>query len=137
MEFGFGPRFGAFVIAAAILFVALRVHKSSGKHLHKTKRAGIILAFIAGLAFLPTFVGGWMADLAGVGGTIGVAGLIVCFAIVVVDWAFDGKPDSPAFFAALLLPMFVVFGVAQFPAVADQIGNSGQQVTEQMSRVGR
>ncbi|MGA3562656.1 hypothetical protein [Melissospora conviva] len=137
MEFGFGPRFGAFVIAAAILFVALRVHKSSGKHSRISKPTGVILAFIAGLGFLTTIVGAWMGQLAGFGGTLGVAGLIACIGIVAVDWGLDGRPDKPAFFAALLLPMFIVFGMAQFPAVADQIGSGGQQVTEQMSRVGR
>jgi hypothetical protein len=101
--YNLGERFGTFVIAAALLFAAMRIHRSTGKHTKITKQVGLVLAFLAGCAFLVTFVGAWMAGMAGALGAFFVAGLIACAAIIAVDWLLDGKPDRPAFWAAFML----------------------------------
>lgn len=129
--YGFWERAGTFAIAAAVLFVANRLHKSTGKHTKVSKPAGIIMAFFAGCAFLITFVGGWIAGLPG---AISIAGLIVCAGTVAIDWFLDGKPDRPAFFAALLLAMFMVTGVAHLPQATNQIGTGVQQVTSKIGK---
>lgn len=130
-------RLGTLAIAAALLFVALRVHKSSGKHVKVTKPAGVVLSFLSGCAFLVTFVGGWMTSLAGALAGVAVAGLIVCAGIIGVDWAMDGRPDKPAFWAAFALALAVVVGASQLPRAVDQIGTGASQVTEQLSKVGQ
>lgn len=134
--FGFWDRAGVLAVAAALLFAALRVHKSSGKHVKLSKPVGVILAFLAGLAMLTTLVGSWMQGMGTKAVGFGVAGLIVCAVIIAVDWGLDKKPDKPAFWAGFALPLFLVIGMAQIPAVGQQIGNGGQQVTSQISRVG-
>jgi peptidoglycan/LPS O-acetylase OafA/YrhL len=131
---GFLERLGTLAIAAALLFAALRIHKSSGKHTRVTKPAGVITAFVAGLAFIVTVVGAWMIGWGLGWASFGVAGLIVCVAIVVVDWLLDGKPDKPALWAAFVLPLFLVIGITSLPAVGNQIGQGGQQVTSQMGK---
>lgn len=133
----FLPRLGALFIAAAILFAALRFHKSSGPHSAKAKKTGAVLAFIAGMAFLVTIVGDWMGKVAAIGGALGAALLIIAVATIVVDWGMDKRPDKPAFWAMFALPALLVFGVTQIPAVADQIGDGGRQVSEQMNKVGK
>jgi asparagine N-glycosylation enzyme membrane subunit Stt3 len=135
--YNLGERFGTFVIAAALLFAAMRIHRSTGKHTKITKQIGLVLAFLAGCAFLVTFVGAWMAGLAGAMGAFFVAGLIACAAIIAVDWLLDGKPDRPAFWAAFMLAAFIVFGVAALPRATGQIGNGANQVGTQISRIGR
>jgi len=135
--FTFGERFAAFAIAAALLFAAMRIHKSSGQHSRVSKQVGVVMAFVAGLAFLVTFVGEWMGRVAAIAGAVGVALLIIAVATILVDWALDKKPDKPAFWAMFLLPALLVFGVTQIPAVGDQLGDGGKQVADQMSRVGK
>ena len=131
--FGIGARFGTLAIAAAILFISHRLHKSSKRG---AKNIAVIGAFVAGLAFLVTFVGGWMRGADWLGG-FSVAGLIVCAGIVLIDWLIDKKPDKPAFWAAFALALFIVIGVANLPKAGQQIGQGGKQVTEQLSKVGK
>ena len=127
---GFGERFGALLIAGALLFVAIRLQKSGNK---KAKNASIVAAFIAGLSALATVVGDWMqADWLG---NVGVAGLIVCACIIAVDWIVDKKPDKPAMYAAFALGMMVVLGASNLDAVGNQISDGGKQVSDQMSKI--
>lgn len=135
--FGIGARFGTLILAAAILFIALRIHKSAGKHVKVTKPIGIVLSFISGSLALLTVVGSWMGQLASVGGVVGVAGLIVCAGIVIIDWGLDKKPDKPAFWAAFALAAFIVFGVAQIPTATSQIKDGTTQVTSQLPNGGK
>lgn len=128
-----GSRFGMLLIAAALLFVAIKMNKSQNK---KMKHASIVFAFIAGLFFLGTIVGQWMASAHWLSGAA-AAGLIVCAAIIAVDWLADKKPDKPAMYAAFAFGLFIVMGVAALPQVGDQIGKSGHAVTEQMSQMGK
>lgn len=134
--YNLGERFGTFVIAAALLFAALRVHKSSGKHSRISKPAGVVLAFLSGCAFLVTFVGGWMAGVASHAPALLVAGLIVCAVVIAVDWGLDKKPDKPAFWAAFGLAGMIVFGMASVPRATSQVGTGFDQVTSQVSQVG-
>lgn len=134
--FSLGERFTAFAIAAALLFAAYRIHGVSGiRKPMVTKSIGLILAFLSGLAFLVTFVGGWMADLAQHAAGVAVAGLIVCAVIIVVDWLLDKKPDKPAFWAAFALALFLFVGVGMLPQVKDQVGDGGSEVTAELERV--
>lgn len=126
--FSIADRFGTLVLAGALLFIALRLHKST-KHARFSKPAGVVLAFLAGCAFLMTIVGGWIGHLPA---TLVVAGLIVCVGIVVIDWGFDGKPDKAAFWAAALLAMFFVAGVSHWGQVTGQVGSGMQQVSVRM-----
>ena len=135
--YGFWARFGTFAIAAALLFAAMRVHRSTGKHTKVTKQVGLVLAFLAGCALLVTFVGSWMASLAAAAGAFFVAGLIACAAIIAVDWFLDGKPDRPAFWAAFFLAGMIVFGAAAIPKATGQIGDGANRVGTQIQRVGR
>ena len=124
--------FAGLVVAAACLFAALRVHKSSGKHTKATKIVGVVLAFVAGLGALATFVGDWMSAHSSILGVFAAGGLIVAAAILVVDCLLDGKPDKPAFWAAFALPLLIVIGLAQIPQAKNQIGDGFHQVSSQI-----
>ncbi|MFD6565421.1 hypothetical protein [Micromonospora profundi] len=130
----FGTRAGAVVIAAALLFFALKFHKSSNP---KGKKLGTAFALIAGLATLAAVVGDWMGTLSDFWASVVVALLIVAVGTITVDWAMDKRPDKPAFWAAYALPVLLAVGVLQIPAVGNQIGDGGKQVAEQMSKVGK
>ncbi|MEV1013805.1 MULTISPECIES: hypothetical protein [unclassified Micromonospora] len=129
----FGTRAGAVVIAAALLFCALRFHKSSNP---KGKKIGTAFAFVAGLATLAAVVGDWMGVLSDFWASVIVALMFIAFVVLVVDWAMDKRPDKPAFWAAYALPTLLVVGIVQIPAVGNQIGDGGKQVADQMSKVG-
>lgn len=129
--FGVGARFGTLAIAGAILFVAYRLHRSSRK---AAKHVGVVGAFLAGLAFLVTFVGDWMTNLDWMGG-VAVAGLIVCLCIIVVDWLIDRKADKPAFWAAFALAMFIVAGASNLGAVGDNVGDGWKRVGDQVEKI--
>lgn len=131
MEF-FG-RLGALAIAGALLYVGIKLNKSSKKG---AKNASIVFGFIAGLAFLVTVVGDWMhkADWLG---QFAVAALIVCVCIIIVDWLVDKKPDKPALYAAFALGMAIVLGAANLPTAMNQISNGGTEVSNQLSQMGK
>lgn len=135
-DFSYLDRFGTLAIACAVLFIAYRLHGANGPRAKKTKPAAIILAFLAGCAFLVTFVGGWIAGMNGVG-TFSAAGLIVCAGIVIVDWAFDGRPDKPAFWAAFALAFFLVLGATSLSTATSQIGDGTKQVSNEVSKMGK
>lgn len=130
-------RIGALAIAAALLFVARRLHKAAGKNPRKTKTFAVILAFIAGCAFLATFAGSWMGNFAVAVPGVAVAGLIVCTGVIVIDVAIDGKPDGFAFWAAFGLAAFVGFGLSGLPMAGNQIGDGFTQVGDQVQQVSR
>ena len=129
----FFTRLGSLAIAAALIYVALKLNKSANK---KAKNTSIIAGFIAGLALLVTVVGDWMSATDWLG-QFAVAVLIVCACIIIVDWLIDKKPDKPALYASIALGMAIVLGAANLPEAAEQIGNGGSQVGEQLSRMGR
>ncbi|GAA0494606.1 hypothetical protein Ade02nite_20020 [Paractinoplanes deccanensis] len=131
--FGIGARFGLLLIAGALLFAAHRTHKASKK---SAKNVAVVMAFLAGLAFLATFVGDWMQSAAWLGGA-GVAALIVCAAIIVVDWAVDKKPDKPAFWAAFALGFAVVLGASNLDQAGRLIQDGGTEVSNQLSQMGK
>ena len=130
---GVGARFGLLCIAAAILFAAYRTHKSSKK---SAKNVAVVLAFFAGLAFLATFVGDWMRGASWLGG-LGVALLIVCAAIIFVDWVVDKKADKPAFWAAFALGFAIVLGASNLDQAGQLIGDGGREVGSQLSQMGK
>jgi hypothetical protein len=131
--FGVGARFGLLLIAAAVLFAAYRLHKSSKK---SAKNVAVVMAFFAGLAFLATFVGDWMQSAAWLGGA-GVAGLIVCASIIFVDWIIDKKADKPAFWAAFALGFAIVLGASNLDQAGSLIGDGGREVGTQLSQMGK
>jgi len=131
-----GTRAGMLAIAAALLFIALRLHKSHGKHTRITKPASLVLSFFAGCAFLGTFVGDWVRNLASGTAGVAVAALIICAGIIIIDWALDNKPDKPAFWASFALALALVLGVSQLPMVKTQVGDSLNEVTSQVQQVG-
>ncbi len=128
----FFARAGFLATAAALLFVAIRLNKSPKKG---AKNASIVFAFVAGLALLSTVVGDWMtgADWLGM---FAAAGLIVCAAIISVDWLVDKKPDKPAMYAAFALGMVIVLGASNLDSIGQQIGDGGGAVGEQLSKMG-
>ncbi len=126
-------RAGLIAIAAALLFSALRFHKSSHS---KGKKIGTAFSGVAGLATLTAIAGDWLGDITSFWANFVVAALVSAVVIVLVDWAMDKRPDKPAFWAMFALPTLLVLGIAQVPAVGDQIGDGGQQVADQMSKVG-
>lgn len=128
--FGLGERFGALLIAGALLFVALKMQKSGNK---KAKNASVVAAFIAGLAALAAFVGDWMQT--SWLGLAAAAGLIVCACIIAIDWLVDKKPDKPAMYAAFALATMIVLGAGHLDAVGDQISSGSDRVGEQMSKM--
>lgn len=133
-SFSLGSRLGALVLAIAILYTAHKVHKSSGKHSKVTKPAGVVLAFLAGCGLLVTLVGEWMGNLASQAPAVAVGLLIVTVTIIVVDWLLDGRPDTAAFYAALILPILLVFGFANIGAAAGQVGEGASRVGDQVSQ---
>jgi drug/metabolite transporter (DMT)-like permease len=130
-------RFGSLILCAAFLFAALKVHKSRGRHAKATKPAGIVLAFLAGLMFLVTVTGAWVAAFARNTGVAGAVILIVVVVILGADWLHDRRPDRAAFWAAFALGLALVVGIPQFPRVFDQIGRGGHEVTGQISQTGK
>ncbi len=131
--FGIGARFGLLLIAAAILFAAYRTHKSSKK---SAKNVAVVMSFFAGLAFLATFVGDWMQSASWLGG-LGVAALIVCAAIITIDWLVDKKPDKPAFWAAFALGFAVIMGASNLDDAGQMISDGGREVSQQLSQMGK
>lgn len=131
MEFGVGSRFGIFAIAAAVFFVAYLAFKSSRRGV---KQAGMVGSFLAGLGFLGTFVGDWITGQTWLGG-LSVAGLIAVAGIVAIDWLANKKIEKPTFFALLVLPFFVVMGIANIDAVGSLIYDGGKEVGAQISKV--
>ncbi|MEU0078497.1 hypothetical protein ABZY58_11425 [Micromonospora tulbaghiae] len=131
--FDFGARAGAVVIAAALLFCALRIHKSSHA---KGKKYGTIAAGLAGLATLTAVAGDWMGTISPFWANVVVALLIIAAVVALVDWVMDKRPDKGAFWSVFALPTLLVLGIVQIPAVGSQIGDGGKQVTEQMSKIG-
>ncbi|GAA0528961.1 hypothetical protein GCM10010172_06980 [Paractinoplanes ferrugineus] len=129
---GFLARAGMLAAAAAILFVAIKLNKSSKKG---AKNTSIVIAFIAGLAALATIVGDWMTDMDWLG-LFAAAGLIVCTAIIIVDWLVDKKPDRPAMYAAFAFGMMVILGASNLDSIGDQIGDGGKQVSNQLQKMG-
>lgn len=130
-SFGFLAGLGGLAIVAGLILGGLRLNKSSGK---KAKHASMVVALLAGCAFLTTTFGGWLTGW-GTWGLFAVAGLIACLFIAGVDWLIDKKPDKPAFWCAVVLPMFLVIGLAQVPTVANMISTGGSQVGSQVSSV--
>lgn len=126
-----GTRVIALLIAGAVLFAAIRIHKSSKR---TAKHVGVVAAFIAGLSALGTVVGDWMTSQAWIG-SVSIGGLIVAVAIIVVDWLVDRKPDKPAFWAAFVLPLLIVLGAANIGDVGDQISDGSKEVGSQISKV--
>ena len=131
--FGIGARFGLLLIAGAVLFAAHRTHKSSKK---SAKNIAVVMAFLAGLAFLATFVGDWMQSASWLGG-LGVAALIVCACIIAIDWLVDKKPDKPAFWAAFALGFAIVLGAANLDDAGRLIQDGGSEVSSQLSQMGK
>jgi high-affinity Fe2+/Pb2+ permease len=127
-------RVGMFFVASALLYGALKMHKSNGKYAKVTKPVSLVVAAMAGCAYLPTFIGSWMqkASMAVVG--VGGAALIIAGVTLVVDWMCDKKPDKPAFWAATAMPMLLVFGLSQIPRVVDQVGDGAGQVGQQVNQ---
>lgn len=130
-------RAGTLAIAVALLFIARRLHKASSKNPKKTKTFAVVLAFLAGCAFLTTFVGEWMGSLASAAPALALAGLIVCVGVIAIDVGLDGKPDGPAFWAAFGLAMLAVFALSGLPMAGNQIGDGVEQVSTQISQVGK
>lgn len=130
-SFGFLAGLGGLACVAALVLFGLRLNKSSGK---KAKHASMVVALIAGCAFLATTFGGWLTGW-GAWGLFAVAGLIACLGFAAVDWLVDKKPDKVAFWCAVLLPLFLVIGLAQVPTVANMISTGGHQVGTQVSSV--
>ncbi len=132
-DFSFLDRFGTLAIAAAVLFVAYRLHGANGPRAKKTKPFALILAFLAGCAFLVTFIGGWVTSVQG-GAAFFAAGLIACVGIIAVDWLLDGKPDKPAFWASFTLALLLVLGGTSIGMAADQVGDGTRQVSNEISK---
>lgn len=127
-------RVSTFVVAVAFLYAAIRIHRARPA---AAKYVGTGLAFLAGLGMLSTIVGGWMTSLGNTLAGVGVAGLVITAAIVAVDVAMDKKPDKPAFWAAFLLPIFIVIGMGGMSGLASQINDGGQRVSSTINGAGR
>ncbi len=131
-------RGGSFFLAAVILFLAMRLHgKGSGKGEKVAKAAATVMAFCAGLCFLATFVGGWMAKVAGISPYIAGALFLLAAGGLVIDWWRDGKPDKFAFWCAALLPLAAVYGFTQVANAGDLIDQQGERVSSTVSSGGR
>lgn len=130
-------RLGTLAIAAALLFAARRFYKVRGEKQAKTRTVSVVLAFVAGLAFLATIAGSWAVNLGrGMGGwAVGL--LIACIVIILVDWLIDKKPDAAAFWAAFVLGLAIVVGWAGLPKAVDQVHDGGNQVISQMNSGGK
>ena len=133
--FGFGERAGLFVVAGALLFAALRIHKSTSRHSKVTKPLGMGIAFLAGCGYLMTFVGDWVGGIKSAGMWF-LAGCIVCIVVIGVDWLLDKKPDKPAFWAAFALPLMIVMGIASVWTAKDQVGTGVSKVGTSVQQAG-
>jgi len=125
-------RAGSLLIAASLLFAALKIHKAKGKS--AIKAIGCGFGFLSGSAFFVTIVGSWVAHMSGKIIGLSVSGLIVCVTTIVVDIR-DKRPDKPAFWSAFALPFFLIMGITQLPAVGRQIGDGAGQVGQQIEKV--
>lgn len=125
-------RISALAIAAVVLFAAWKLHSSSGKFFTATKVAGVLGAFVAGLAFLVTFVGDYAARISAAYPGLMAIVLVVVAVVIVVDWGLDRRPDKPAFIAMFLLPAALALGLSNLGMIGDQIGDGAERVNAEL-----
>jgi cytochrome bd-type quinol oxidase subunit 2 len=131
-------RAGLLILACILLFLARRLHSgASGKGVKAMKWVATVLGFLAGLAFVGTIVGGWMATIAGASPYIAAGVFILCAGGFTVDVWKDKQPDGFAFWCAVLLPLAVIYGFAQASNVGDMLQDRGEQVSNTISSGGR
>lgn len=119
-----------FILALVIFFLAKRLHtKASGKAAKVQKTIATIMALLAGLTLIGTFVGEWMGNVTGASPYIAAAVFLITAGGLCIDWWTDGVPDKFAFWCALFLPLAIVFGFSQLSNLGDVIGRNAEQVS--------
>lgn len=126
--FGFLAGLGGLSAVAVLMILALRFGKVSGKRAALAKHVAMTLSLTAGCALIVTAEGSWLTGWGAGLGIVAGALCLLALGIVIADWAFDGKPDRAAFWAAFALPILMVIGLAQVPSIGNQISGGGQQV---------
>jgi cytochrome bd-type quinol oxidase subunit 2 len=130
----FLARFGLLIAAGVLLWLAKRLHsKGRGKAQKNAAGAG---AFAAGLLFIGTLFGGWMAKLTGASPWIALAVFLFAVGAFLVDVWTDKQVDRLAFWCLLIIPMAIVFGAAQLPRLGDELQKRGEQVSAEIEQAG-
>ncbi len=127
-------RFGLLIAAGVILWLAKRLHGGSSK---AQKNIAAALAFIGGLALLGTIVGGWMGTISSASPYVAGALFFLSVGGFAIDVWKDKRADKFAFYMAALMPLAIVFGLAQASNIADEIGKSGGEVSATVEKAGK
>ncbi len=128
-------RFGLLIAAGALFWLARRLHSKGRSKMQKNVATG--MAFAAGLALLGTIVGEWMGTISSASPYVAGAMFLVTVGGFVVDVWTDKQADKFAFYCALIMPLAIVFGLAQASNIGDEIGKSGGRVSSTVERAGK
>ena len=151
--FDIGSRLFLLALAGVLLWMAWHTHKiqpkpkradagggggpgGSGKKSLKerNKEAAILLGFVGGLALVAGVATAWVTTAINwLGDGLPLLGCLVCAAIIGIDWLWDGKPDRPALIAAMVVPLFLVYGIANLGVVPETLGDSWDRMTASVS----
>lgn len=127
---GFLVRFGLLILAGIIIFLARRLHKkAAGKSEKMQKTIATIAGFFGGVALVGTVAGTWMNNISRASPYVAAAAFFLAAGGLLIDWWTDKKPDKFAFYCAILLPLAMVYGLAQAQAVVSELGRNAQQVS--------
>lgn len=128
-------RFGLLVAAGALFWLARRLHTKGRSKVQKN--VAFVLSFLAGLALMGTFIGGWMTSLTAASPYLAAAFFLVAVGGTVVDLWTDKQADKFAFHAALLIPLAIAIGFGQLSNLGDEIQENGNQITAEIEQAGR
>lgn len=138
---GILPGLGGLACFAALVLGGLRLHRvGQGQPPNpvkalKAKKASMVVGLAAGCLLLATTIGSWVTGWGLAAGLFAGAALILDGGVVVADWWLDGKPDKPAFWAAVFLPLLLCVGLAQIPTVGNMISGGAGQVGTSVATV--
>ncbi len=127
-------RFGLLIAAGCLFWLARRLHTKGRSKIQKN--TAFVLSFLAGLALMGTFVGGWMSNLTAASPSLAAAFFLVAVGGTVVDLWTDKQADKFAFHAALLIPLAIAIGIGQMSNLGDELQRNGEQITAEIEQAG-
>lgn len=114
--------FGLLALAAGLTALGLYIHKRHGYWI------GFGMVLLGGIVLAVTVQGQWAAHLVAQIPYAPLFILAVGSTVIVLDIK-DRRPDKPAVWLALTVPMFLALGVAQVPDAFAAIGHAMSHIS--------